>query len=162
MSARTTVLPFLALVPMLLPLAGPALAQPAASASPSPGWQASPWADSVLLQTQLFFALATPDGKGVSEQQFAQFMEEVIRPRFPDGMTVLDASGQGKSTATAGGTSSTAGMLAMMHANTKLVILVHPNTPDALGKIGDIKAQYRSRFGGPDIFHLDFPVRIGS
>lgn len=157
MSARSIIPPFLVFAAAVLPAAGPVHAQPSAPASASPGWQASPWADSVMIQTQLFFSLATSDGKGVSEQQFAQFMEEVIRPRFPDGMTVLDASGQGK-----GGATGTSGLLAMMHANTKLVILVHPNTPDAQGKLNDIKAQYRSRFGAPDIFHLDFPVRIGS
>lgn len=152
MSARRLILPLLAFAAVPLALS-PAAAQ-APAASPTPGWQATPWADSVMIQTQLFFSLATADGKGVSEQQFAQFMEEVVRPRFPDGMTVLDAYGQGK-----GGTG---GALAMLHASTKLVILVHPNTPDAQAKLTEIKAQFRSRFGGSDIFHLDFPVRIGS
>ncbi len=154
MTARRHLVPLL-LATLTLPLA---LAMPAGAqgqpATPSPGWQATPWADSVMIQTQLFFSLATGDGKGVSEQQFAQFLEEVVRPRFPDGMTVLDAYGQGKG--------SPADAASLLHASTKLLILVHPNTPDAQNKLGEVKAQFRSRFGGTNPFHLDFPVRIGS
>ncbi|WP_341989299.1 DUF3574 domain-containing protein [Azorhizobium sp. AG788] len=153
MTARRHLVPLL-LATLTLPLASalPAGAQ-TAPATPIPGWQATPWADSVMIQTQLFFSLATGDGKGVSEQQFAQFLEEVVRPRFSDGMTVLDAYGQGKGT--------NVDPVAMLHAGTKMLILVHPNTPDAQSKLGEIKAQFRTRFGGTNVFHLDFPVRIG-
>lgn len=154
MIARRHLAPlFLALLPLALAAPG-AQAQTAAPATPTPGWQATPWADSVMIETQLFFSLATGDGKGVSEQQFAQFLEEVVRPRFPDGMTVLDAYGQGKGT--------NVDPVAMLHAGTKMLILVHPNTPDAQSKLGEIKAQFRTRFGGTNVFHVDFPVRIGS
>ncbi|MGU3492647.1 DUF3574 domain-containing protein [Xanthobacteraceae bacterium A53D] len=151
MSARRLVMPAL-LLSLLAPLS-PAAAQDQAAA-PSPGWQATPWADSVMIQTQLFFSLGTTDGRGVSAQQFAQFLAEVVHPRFPDGLTVLEAAGEGRH--------DKADTMAVLHANTRLVLLVHANTPDAEARLKQVKAEYAKRFVGAGIFHVDFPVRIGS
>ncbi|MFG1463768.1 DUF3574 domain-containing protein [Xanthobacter sp. DSM 24535] len=74
-------------------LVGPAHAQDAPAAAVAPGWQPTPWADSVFLESQLFFNLNTPDGRGVSEQQWVQFVADVVAPRFPGGFTVLEAQG---------------------------------------------------------------------
>lgn len=125
---------------LLLSLAGAAAQAP----SPTPGWQATPWSDSVMLESQMRFDLESPDGTGVSEQQWARFVSDTILPRFPDGITTWNAE-----SITATGT-----------AGTRLVLILHPNTPDANGKIGEIKSAYALRFGGAKVFHLDFPVRI--
>jgi hypothetical protein len=42
---------------------------------------------------RLFFGLRTPDGM-VSDAEWAAFLHEVVTPRFPDGLTVVDAHGQ--------------------------------------------------------------------
>lgn len=209
-------------------LAGPARAQD--NAVSAPGWQPTPWADSVFLESQLFFSLNTPDGRGVSEQQWVQFVAEIVAPRFPGGLTVLEAQGLaaapapapapaasgGASTSTAptstaptsaastspaspvpqagkgtpagngpsanngtsasaapsAGTASTAApdpapgalsaaaALALSRPGTRLLLIVHPNTPDASAKLGEIKAAYIQRFGQRRVFHVDFPVRV--
>jgi len=218
-------------------LAGPARAQD--NAVSAPGWQPTPWADSVFLESQLFFSLNTPDGRGVSEQQWVQFVAEIVAPRFPGGLTVLEAQGLaaasppapapaaapaasgGASTSTAptstaptstaptsaastspaspapqagmgtpagngasvsNGTSASAGpsagtastaapdpapgalsaaaALALSRPGTRLLLIVHPNTPDASAKLGEIKAAYIQRFGQRRVFHVDFPVRV--
>ncbi|OYY28281.1 MAG: hypothetical protein B7Y65_01440, partial [Azorhizobium sp. 35-67-15] len=209
-------------------LAGPARAQD--NAVSAPGWQPTPWADSVFLESQLFFSLNTPDGRGVSEQQWVQFVAEVVAPRFPGGLTVLEAQGlaaaptpspspspapapaaaaaasggastsaapasatsssptsssptspapqTGKGTPAGNGTSasngastsngptagtastaapapdpapaaslSAAAALALSRPGTRLLLIVHPNTPDASAKLGEIKAAYIQRFG---------------
>ncbi|WP_127088511.1 DUF3574 domain-containing protein [Aquabacter cavernae] len=112
--------------------------------SPTPGWQASPWADSVMVQSELRFELESPDGKGVSAQQWNQFATETVRPRFSDGVTVLEAS-----TLTATGI-----------AGVRVMLILHPNTPDALAKVGQITADYARRFGGAKATRLDYPVRV--
>lgn len=125
-----------------------ALAQPAKAQSPAPsatpGWQASPWADSVMLQSELRFELESPDGKGVSEQQWSSFTADTVRPRFAANVTEVSAS-----TLTPTG-----------KASVRVLLILHPNTPDALGKIGEITAAYGSRFGGAKVMRLDYPVRI--
>lgn len=118
----------------------------AAAQAPTPGWQATPWADSVMLRSELRFDLESPDGTGVSNQQWARFVADAILPRFPDGLTVLNAETVGKA-----GT-----------AGARMVLIVHPNTPDATTKLGEIKAAYAQRFGGAKVFHLDFPVRVAN
>ncbi|MFG1425073.1 DUF3574 domain-containing protein [Roseixanthobacter glucoisosaccharinicivorans] len=204
-------------------LTGPARAQD--NAVSAPGWQPTPWADSVFLESQLFFSLNTPDGRGVSEQQWVQFVAEVVAPRFPGGLTVLEAQGlvaahppspapaasggattaappasaapaspappAGKGTPAGNGTAgspgasasgaatagtastasaapdpapgaalSAAAALALSRPGTRLLLIVHPNTPDASAKLGEIKAAYIQRFGQRRVFHVDFPVRV--
>lgn len=43
---------------------------------------------------QLFFGRSTADGREVSDEEWAAFLAEVVTPRFPAGLTVLDAAGQ--------------------------------------------------------------------
>ncbi len=51
-----------------------------------------------LLRTELFFGLSVqlPDGSDseISEQQWQDFVDHEVTPRFPDGLTVLDSQGQ--------------------------------------------------------------------
>lgn len=47
-----------------------------------------------LVQEDLFFGRNIPGGGEVSSEQFQAFINNVITPRFPAGLTVFDASGQ--------------------------------------------------------------------
>lgn len=127
--------------PLALVLPGATRAQ---TVAPTPGWQASPWADSVMVQSELRFPLESPDGKGVSEQQWSRFAAEVVRPRFAQDVTELNGAlltGTGK-------------------ASVRVLLILHPNTPDALSKVGEIVAEYGRRFDGAKGTRLDYPVRI--
>ena len=42
---------------------------------------------------RLFFGLGTPDGI-VSDDAWVRFLAEIVTPRFPNGLTVVDANGQ--------------------------------------------------------------------
>ena len=46
-----------------------------------------------FVRTELFFGTATPDGE-VSEEQFKEFLDQCVTPRFPDGLTIIKALGQ--------------------------------------------------------------------
>jgi Protein of unknown function (DUF3574) len=50
--------------------------------------------EAALIQQGLFFGRDIPDGGEVSETDFETFLNNVITPRFPDGLTVFDANGQ--------------------------------------------------------------------
>ena len=43
---------------------------------------------------ELFFGRNIGDRLGVSEADFQRFVDEELTPRFPDGLTVVDAAGQ--------------------------------------------------------------------
>lgn len=124
----------------------PAEAQNGQAVSPAPGWQATPWADSVMLQTQMRFEMESPDGVGVSEQQWAKFLAEIIQPRFPQDVTVLEGTAPAKTGS----------------AGVRLVLILHPNTPDALARVAAIAAAYGPRFGGAKVTRFDTPVRTGT
>ena len=46
-----------------------------------------------FLRTELFFGTAKPDGV-VTDEEFFAFLDAVITPRFPDGLTLLKGDGQ--------------------------------------------------------------------
>lgn len=49
-----------------------------------------------LIETELFFGRNIPGGGEVSEEEFQAFVDRVITPLFPDGLTVFEANGQFK------------------------------------------------------------------
>jgi hypothetical protein len=48
------------------------------------------------VRTELFFGTAKSDGTAVTEEEFMDFVDDVIARRFPDGLTVLKGDGQFK------------------------------------------------------------------
>ena len=44
-------------------------------------------------RTELYFGTAMPDG-AVTDEEFRAFIDREVTPRFPDGLTVLEAEGQ--------------------------------------------------------------------
>ncbi len=102
------------------------------------------------VQTTLYFGLKTADGRGVSEQEWARFLAEVVTPRFPQGLTVVTAYGQG----------TNPGADVVPAEMTKVLIVVHPDDAANAAKIAEIKAQYSQDFVGTGAFHTEADVRI--
>ncbi|MEX2248301.1 MAG: DUF3574 domain-containing protein, partial [Parvibaculum sp.] len=75
---------FIHIVLVVLALALVASPRDAAVADPASG----------VVQTTLYFGLDRGDGGTVSERDWRRFLAEVVTPRFPGGLTVIDAYGQ--------------------------------------------------------------------
>lgn len=86
--------------------------------------------------TIVFFGMASTDGAGVSEQQWLAFVAEVVTPRFPDGLTVLEGAGQYLSPRDH----------KLVTEHSKLVLLVHDGSTASMMKIEAIAAEYQRRF----------------
>jgi hypothetical protein len=86
------------------------------------------------VKTELYFGLSKPTG-AVTEAEWKSFLDEHVTPAFPDGLTVLDASGQWKNSA---GT--------IVKENTKLLILIHKPGADADSKLDALIAAYKKPF----------------
>ena len=55
----------------------------------------TPFAKAVsLIEKDLFFGRNIPGGGQVSEEEFQDFVDDVITKRFPAGLTIVDADGQ--------------------------------------------------------------------
>src|SRR4051794_5043760 len=50
--------------------------------------------DQAMVHDMLYFGRNRPDGGRVSQAEWDQFLNEVITPHFPDGLTVVRAVGQ--------------------------------------------------------------------
>jgi hypothetical protein len=85
---------------------------------------------------ELLFGRKIGDRLGVSETQWGRFVDREISPRFPDGLTVLDAQGEWRDTAR--GT--------IVHEPSKLVEIVLPGKPDDIDALNRIAQAYKSRF----------------
>jgi hypothetical protein len=86
------------------------------------------------LRTTLYFGLARPNGS-VSELEWQVFLRDEVTSRFPEGLTVWDADGQWRSP---GGS--------IDHENSKVLLLVHADTPVARGAVQAVIERYRKVF----------------
>jgi hypothetical protein len=82
----------------------------------------------------LYFGTARPGGV-VTPEEWAQFLGDTVTPRFPQGLTAWQASGQWKS---AQGT--------IAREASHVLNLVHPDDAASEKAIGEIVAAYKSRF----------------
>lgn len=118
---------------LLLPLgiAG-CLQQGVRPAAPAPGCDAG---DRPMIRDALYFGRNRPDGGGVREQDWQVFLDSVVTPRFPDGLTVTSATGQWRGAS--GKVESEA---------SSVVTLLHAGDTDARGKVAEIAQEYKRRF----------------
>jgi hypothetical protein len=91
-------------------------------------------ASAAQLRTTLYFGMARPKGS-VSELDWQVFLRDEVTTRFPEGLTVWDADGQWRGP---GGS--------IDHENSKVLLLVHPDTAAARGSVQAVIERYRKMF----------------
>src|SRR5690606_37977372 len=99
------------------------------------GLVSSPSAFGRFIQEDLYFGRNIPRGGEVSESQFQTFVDEVVTPRFPDGLTTFDANGQFRDN-----TGTT------IQERSKLVTLFVDDAGAPQASIDAIAAAYRQQF----------------
>ena len=104
---------------------GSAVAQPAACSLGKPQQVA-----------ELMFGRKIGDRIGVSEAQWARFVDREITPRFPDGLTVFDTHGQWRDTR----------RNKIVREPSKLVHIVLPGKAEDDAHLGEIAEAYKKRF----------------
>ena len=103
-----------------------------APAAPSCAWMGG----APVVTAQLLFGRTRPDGGTVNEPESRDFLAEIVTPRFPDGLTVLQGSGQWRSPVT--------GRIAA-EPSTVVEIVATP-TPDLARRLQEVRDAYRTRF----------------
>ena len=86
------------------------------------------------VRTTLYFGLARPKG-AVTELEWQIFLRDEVTARFPQGLTVWEAEGQWK---------SAAGNID--HEQSKVLLLVHPDTAAARMSVMAVIEAYRKTF----------------
>jgi len=87
------------------------------------------------VREELYFGRGMPNGGEVSDSAWQQFLESEIVPRFPDGLTILDANGHWRSQAGA-----------MVRERSWVLVLYHPADPVADRKVAEVAEAYRKAF----------------
>jgi hypothetical protein len=103
------------------------------------------------LEIDLYFGRDKQGGGEVSEAEWAQFVAEIVTPRFPDGLSVLNVEGQAREPS--GGR--------IVRERTKLLVVVVFDAPAHRAKVGEIVAAYNARFGQHGVFRAERPVCAG-
>lgn len=89
-----------------------------------------------MVTAELLFGRKIGDRVGVSEAAFAQFLAREITPRFPDGLTVVDAKGQWRDPDRG----------AIVREPSKLVLLTLRDEAGKREKLDAIAAAYKQQF----------------
>jgi hypothetical protein len=140
----------------LLASAGYAQQQPAAGAAGPAAVHENPGrpqhlAADPFARTELFFGRNKPDGTEVTKKEFDEFLAEVITPRFPDGLTVLEGRGQFL---------NSDGVVEKERSI--LLILLYPigARQEKNLKIEEIRNLYKDRFNQQSVLRVDNPLPV--
>jgi len=88
------------------------------------------------LEAELLFGRNIENKATVSDTEWSDFLGREVTPRFPDGLTVLDAAGQWRDSQTG----------RIVHEPSFIVMILAPNTPDTLAHLSEIRAAYVKQF----------------
>ncbi|HDR2751997.1 MULTISPECIES: DUF3574 domain-containing protein [Enterobacter] len=105
--------------------------------------------DNQMQQTTLYFGLSRPAGKDITGQEWQQFVDQDVTPRFRDGLTVFDARGQwlgndGK----------------VAREQSKALMLIHGKDAASEQNIEALRGLYKSRFAQESVMRVDQPVCV--
>ncbi len=95
-------------------------------------------------RTELLFGLSKPDRSVITEAEFQRFVDRQVTPLFPDGLTVLSATGQFK-----------APNRAVVKEKSKLLLLVYPLNNKHHNSIEQIRTVYKQMFRQQSVLRVD-------
>ena len=91
----------------------------------------------------LFFGRSQGNVEVVSEEAWRAFLADEVTPRFPDGLTVLDAAGQWREDTGA-----------IVRERTKLLLVLTPPGADAMRRTDEIAEAYKQAFGQSSVLRV--------
>jgi hypothetical protein len=109
------------------------LALPSACAAPP---QVACRAGSPEVTATLYFGRSLKGGGEIDDAAWRDFLAQEVTPRFPDGLTVLDANGQWRQRESG----------RIISERSTIVVIVTDPTPKAEESLQAIRAAYQSRF----------------
>jgi hypothetical protein len=94
------------------------------------------------IQTELYFGR-------VADDDWKAFLEGTVTPRFPAGLTVLDAQGQWR------------GKDGVIHAvPTRILVILHPEDETSHRSLEEIRRAYTERFHHESVLRSDNPAQV--
>jgi len=91
--------------------------------------------DTALVRDVVYFGRNRPGGGTVGDAEWRGFLDSVVTPRFPAGLTIVTALGQWQG-----------GNGAVERERSELVTLLHSGDAAARRSVAEIAVEYRRRF----------------
>jgi hypothetical protein len=104
------------------------------------------------VDTKLYFGLGPVDrpDQGISESKWREFLDKEVTPRFPNGLSVIDAYGQwqGKN------------QIAPERLRSKMLIIDYQDTQQNRDKIQAIRAAWKQMTGDQSVMRVTEPADV--
>lgn len=100
-------------------------------------------------RTTFYLGLARKNAPVIGEDEWNAFLEAEVTPRFPDGLTVVDARGQWRS---ADGH--------ILREPSKMLIILHQATDETRASVASIAAAYKNRFAQESVLIEEAAVHV--
>lgn len=101
-----------------------------------------------LVSDTLFFGTTSPRGP-VTEAEWSDFLRDIVTPRFPDGLTYWNATGQWR------GPNNQP-----VREHSIVLQILHPDTVQAESAIQEIIARYKNQFDQESVLRLKDVVQV--
>lgn len=102
-------------------------------------------------RTELYFGRSIPDGGLVSDEEWNKFLADVVTPRFPEGFTILKATGQYREH---DGT--------IEKESSEILVFFYPvkTRVSSRRRIEEIRRAYIKQFKQESVLRLDYPTVV--
>ena len=97
-----------------------------------------------FVKYELFMGRNNQSREVVDDAAWSKFLEDTVTPRFPDGLTVLDAQGQWR---------DSEGLV--QKERSKLLVVLAPPGDDGMRLIGEVSDEYKRRFGQESVLRVE-------
>jgi hypothetical protein len=97
----------------------------------------------IYVRTELYFGLSKPNGE-VTEDEFQNFINTEVTPRFPNGLTLLSGKGQFKDSTGA-----------IIKEGVRLLILLYTFSNESSGVVEQIRDAYKKTFQQESVMRVD-------
>ena len=105
----------------------------------------TPWA-----RTELYFGGGLRKERGDYETVWNDYLDNVVTPRFPEGLTLIDATGQWR---VKEGQQPRRG-------SSKIIILIHQATPEKFRNLDEIREIWKEKSGHISVLKVTVPVEV--
>lgn len=113
---------------------------------------AHPATTSGWVRTELYFGTGPADdpAAGVDERRWREFLDREVSTRFPDGLSVYDAYGQWRGK----------GEREPERLRSKVIVLLHPDTPERRADVEAIRAAWKRATGEQSVLRVTQPADV--
>jgi len=113
------------------------------TAATQPG-VACPASAALMARLELLFGMSRRDAPQISDEEWQSFVDQEVTPRFPDGLTIMQAYGQWR---------NSRGLIAK--ENSRVLLIWYQPKPDSDERIEAIRSAYKTRFKQESVMRVD-------